>query len=102
MLAAAFLHDPELVFIDEPLVNLDPILQEEVKDHLRDYCEAGNTLFLSTHFVEVAAELCTSVGILHEGELLATRDPRTLESGESLLEYFISTVGARPEEVAEP
>ena len=102
MLAQAFVHEPDLVFIDEPLVNLDPILQEEVKDHLRDYCEAGNTLFLSTHFVEVAAELCTSVGILHEGELLATRDPRTLESGESLLEYFISTVGARPEEVAEP
>lgn len=102
MLAQAFLHEPDLVFIDEPLVNLDPILQEEVKDHLRAYCEAGNTLFLSTHFVEVADELCTSVGILRDGDLLATRDPRTLDEEESLLEYFISTVGAKPREVTQP
>jgi len=94
MLAQAFVHEPSLVFIDEPLVNLDPILQEEVKDHLRDYCGAGNTLFLSTHFVDVAEELCTDVAILREGELLASRDPRELADGETLLEYFISTVGA--------
>jgi ABC-2 type transport system ATP-binding protein len=102
MLAQAFVHEPSLVFIDEPLVNLDPILQEEVKDHLREYCEAGNTLFLSTHFVEVAEELCTDVAILREGELLATRDPRELDVEESLLEYFISTVGADPAEVTQP
>ncbi|MFB6188406.1 MAG: ABC transporter ATP-binding protein, partial [Halapricum sp.] len=101
-LAQAFVHEPELVFIDEPLVNLDPILQEEVKDHLREYCEEGNTLFLSTHFVEVAEELCTEVAILREGELLATRDPRELDDGESLLEYFISTVGADPAAVTQP
>jgi ABC-2 type transport system ATP-binding protein len=101
MLAQAFVHEPSLVFIDEPLVNLDPILQEEVKDHLREYCEAGNTLFLSTHFVDVAEELCTDVAILREGELLATRDPRELDAEESLLEYFISTVGADPSEVTQ-
>jgi ABC-2 type transport system ATP-binding protein len=99
MLAQAFVHEPELVFIDEPLVNLDPILQEEVKDHLQAYCDRGNTLFLSTHFVDVAAELCTAVGILNEGELLATRDPRELDDEETLLSYFIETVGAKPREV---
>ena len=99
MLAQAFVHEPSLVFIDEPLVNLDPILQEEVKDHLQEYCDAGNTLFLSTHFVDVAEELCTDVAILREGELLATRDPRELAGEETLLEYFISTVGADPAEV---
>jgi ABC-2 type transport system ATP-binding protein len=93
MLAQAFFHEPSLVFIDEPLVNLDPILQEEVKGHLREYCETGNTLFLSTHFVEVAEELCTEVAILQEGELIGTRDPREFDGTESLLEYFISTVG---------
>ena len=102
MLAQAFVHEPEVVFIDEPLVNLDPILQEEVKDHLEAYCAEGNTLFLSTHFVEVADELCTNVAILRNGELLATRDPRTLDGEESLLEYFISTVGASPQEVTQP
>ena len=100
MLAQAFFHEPSLVFIDEPLVNLDPILQEEVKDHLQAYCEHGNTLFLSTHFVDVAEELCTQVAVLREGRLLGTTDPRTLDGEEALLEYFLSTVeGDKPETV---
>jgi len=92
MLAAAFLHDPDLVFIDEPLVNLDPIMQEQVKSVLADYCERGNTLFLSTHYVDVAAELCTHVGIVEDGELVAECDPRGMSEDE-LLEYFIAEVG---------
>ncbi|MEF8839949.1 MAG: ABC transporter ATP-binding protein [Haloarculaceae archaeon] len=74
MLSQAFIHEPDLVFIDEPLVNLDPLMQEEVKGYLAGYCEAGNTLFLSTHFMEVAEELCTSVGIIADGSLRRVRD----------------------------
>ena len=88
MLAQAFVHEPDLVFIDEPLVNLDPIMQAEVKDHLRDYCDRGNTLFLSTHFLEVAEQLCTGVAILRDGRLVAERDPRELGPDERLLDYF--------------
>lgn len=96
MLAQVFIHEPELVFIDEPLVNLDPLMQATVKDRLRDYCEAGNTLFLSTHFMEVAEELCTRVGIITEGRLVTERDPRTSEEG--LLETFESEVTRRTTE----
>jgi ABC-2 type transport system ATP-binding protein len=92
MLAQVFVHEPDLVFIDEPLVNLDPIMQAEVKEHMVDYCDRGNTLFLSTHFLEVADELCTSVGIIREGELVAQRDPRELDEDDELLEYFRSEV----------
>lgn len=99
MLAQAFVHEPELVFIDEPLVNLDPLMQAEVKTHLREYCEAGNTLFLSTHFMEVAEQLCTRVGIVDEGALAAERDPTTLDAG--LLETFATEVGGR-KQVTEP
>ncbi|MFC6798358.1 MULTISPECIES: ABC transporter ATP-binding protein [unclassified Haladaptatus] len=94
MLAQAFVHDPQVVFIDEPLVNLDPIMQERVKRLFVDYCDVGNTLFLSTHFISVAEEICTNVGILSNGRLIAERDPRTLEDGEGLLEYFLSEVDA--------
>ena len=94
MLAQAFIHEPELVFIDEPLVNLDPIMQAEVKDHMREYCERGNTLFLSTHFLEVAEELCTSVGIVRDGTLVAERDPREMAPDEQLLNHFRSEVQA--------
>ena len=91
MLAQTFVHDPSLVFIDEPLVNLDPMMQEEVKRTLQSYCDAGNTLFLSTHFMAVAEELCTQVGIIADGELVAECDPRTLDEG-GLLELFVSEV----------
>jgi len=98
MLAQVFIHDPDLVFIDEPLVNLDPLMQAEVKTHLREYCAAGNTLFLSTHFMEVAEQLCTRVGIIADGRLRTERDPATLEAG--LLETFASEVGDDRLEVA--
>jgi len=101
MLAQVFIHEPDLAFIDEPLVNLDPLMQAEVKDQLVEYCEAGNTLFLSTHFVEVAEQLCTKIGIIADGELVAERDPRELEDG--LLATFEESVGATGQqmEVAE-
>ena len=97
MLSQVFIHEPDLVFIDEPLVNLDPLMQADLKNHLREYCEAGNTLFLSTHFMQVAEELCTSVGIIADGQLVAERDPRTLE--EDLLETFETEVETQPAEV---
>ncbi len=89
MIAAAFLHGPELVFIDEPLANLDPIVQERVKSFLVEYAEAGNTVFLSTHHIDVAEEVCTRVGILREGRLVDERRP---EGDGSLLDRFVAGV----------
>ncbi|WP_135662921.1 ABC transporter ATP-binding protein [Halorhabdus rudnickae] len=91
MLGATFVHDPDLVFIDEPLVNLDPILQERVKRELRAYCDAGNTLFLSTHFVDVAADLCDRVGVLDGGHLRGTQETDAFDD-DDLLAYFMETV----------
>ena len=91
MIAAAFLHDPDAVFIDEPLANLDPIVQERVKEALVDYAE-DNAVMLSTHHVEVAAEVCTTVGIVHGGELVAERDPSDLAPDRTLLDEFLEAV----------
>jgi ABC-2 type transport system ATP-binding protein len=93
MLAAAFVHEPDLVFIDEPLVNLDPLMQERLKGHFREYCERGNTVFLSTHFIEVAEDLCSSVAIVSDGRVVAERDPRELAQGRRLLDVFREEVG---------
>lgn len=90
MICQAFLHEPEFVFIDEPLVNLDPIMQERVKDFFSDYSDAGNTIFLSTHHIGVAEEICTRVGIISDGELVADQDPQDLTGAESLLDLFDS------------
>lgn len=90
MITAAFLHDPDAVFIDEPLANLDPIVQERVKRFLAEYA-TDNAVLISTHHVEVAQELCTTVGIVEGGRLAATYDPDTLEEG-ALLDAFVEHV----------
>jgi len=70
MVAQAFLHEPQLVFIDEPLINLDPIIQRILKDFLHDYVKKGNTVFFSTHVLEIAEEICTDIAIIDKGRLL--------------------------------
>ena len=92
MIAGAFIHEPAVVFIDEPLANLDPIVQERVKRFLREYREAGNTLLITTHDVDVAAELCSRVGIMYSGELVADVRPSALPSDETLLDVFLDRV----------
>jgi ABC-2 type transport system ATP-binding protein len=92
MITQAFLHEPEVVFIDEPLANLDPIVQEHVKEFLTSYRDDGNTIFISTHHIEVAEEMCSRVGIVSGGELIAERRPRELGAGESLLDTFLENV----------
>lgn len=94
MITQAFLHQPELVFIDEPLANLDPIVQEQVKGYLVDYRGEGNTVFLSTHHIEVAEEICTRVGVVNDGVLATERRPDELAEGESLLDSFLADVGS--------
>lgn len=94
MITAAFLAEPSLVFIDEPLANLDPMVQERVRRYLVSYVEEGNTVFLSTHHIEVAEAICTRVGIVSEGQLIDDRKPASLGPGESLLDLFVSSVGS--------
>ncbi|SFR90632.1 ABC-2 type transport system ATP-binding protein [Halomicrobium zhouii] len=97
MIAGAFFHEPAVVFIDEPLANLDPIVQERVKRFLREYREAGNTIIITTHDVDVAAELCSRVGVVHGGGLVADVRPAELSAEETLLDVFLDRVDATVE-----
>jgi len=72
MFAQAFIHQPALALIDEPLINFDPIMQHQVKDYLAEYTKKGNTIFLCTHILEVAEEICSDFVILHKGNILHT------------------------------
>jgi ABC-2 type transport system ATP-binding protein len=84
MIAQAFFHDPELVFIDEPLINLDPFIQEEAKDVFREARDRGGTVFLCTHVVSLAEELCDRVFFMEEGTVV-----EVVEDVENLREKFL-------------
>jgi ABC-2 type transport system ATP-binding protein len=66
-----FMHDPQVVFIDEPLVGLDPHSIRMIKDLLRAKARAGMTIFLTTHILAVAEEIADRIGILANGTLVA-------------------------------
>jgi ABC-2 type transport system ATP-binding protein len=71
VIAAALLHQPKVIIIDEPMVGLDPRSARLVKNVLKQRSRAGVTVFLSTHVLHIAEELADQVGILHRGKLVA-------------------------------
>jgi ABC-2 type transport system ATP-binding protein len=68
-LAQAILHDPKLVFLDEPMSGLDPMGRREVRDLIQQLRSEGKTVFFSTHILSDAEALCDRVGVIHQGEL---------------------------------
>jgi ABC-2 type transport system ATP-binding protein len=93
MFTQAFIHEPALALIDEPLINFDPVMQDLVKDYLAGYVKKGRTIFISTHILEVAEEICTGFAILHKGNLLHTGTIGELRGrDEHLPAFFLSRV----------
>jgi ABC-2 type transport system ATP-binding protein len=68
--AAALVHEPKVLVVDEPTVGLDPQSVRHLKDILRREAERGTTVFLSTHTLDVAQELATRIGIIRQGRLI--------------------------------
>ena len=77
-LAAALLHDPPVLILDEPTAGLDPTATKALHALAMTYANRGKTLFLSTHLLDAAARLCHRVAILHEGHLMALDSPASL------------------------
>jgi ABC-2 type transport system ATP-binding protein len=71
-LAGALIHDPKVVFLDEPTVGLDPKSARLMKDILRRLCDAGATVFVSTHILEIAERMCDRFAIVNRGRIVAT------------------------------
>jgi ABC-2 type transport system ATP-binding protein len=68
-IAQAIVHDPKLVFLDEPMSGLDPVGRREVRDLIQELNDGGKTIFFSTHILNDAETLCDRVAVLHKGEL---------------------------------
>ena len=70
VMTGAFVHDPKVLVVDEPMVGLDPRSSRLVKDLLKKKSREGMTIFLSTHTLDIAEELCDRIGIILRGQLL--------------------------------
>ncbi len=103
-LAAAILHRPQVLFLDEPFEGIDPISSRVIRDILHDLTQHGTTIFFSSHIMEVVERLCTRVGIINQGVLVAEgtlQELRERASGAdkdaTLEDIFLNVVGAQNE-----
>jgi len=108
-LAAALMHDPKVLVLDEPTVGLDPKSARLIKDILRQLAERGAAVMLSTHILEIAERMCDRIGIINKGQLIAVgtmEDLRKLGGAQggvaSLEDIFLElTGGTEYAEIAE-
>jgi ABC-2 type transport system ATP-binding protein len=92
VMSSALIHKPRVLIVDEPMVGLDPAGAKLVKRIFRGLCEAGVTVFMSTHTLEIAEEMCDRIGIIQEGRLIAVGNIRELR-------HMSGIVGKRLEEI---
>ena len=101
-LAAALIHRPQVLFLDEPFEGLDPVSSRIIRTILRDLTTSGTTIFFSSHIMEVVERLCTRVGIIQGGTLVAEGTLAELRAraggsgaeNRSLEDIFLQLVGA--------
>lgn len=105
-LAAALVHRPDVLFLDEPFEGVDAVSSRVIRDILHDLTQRGTTIFFSSHIMEVVERLCTRVGIINRGVLVAegTLDELRQRAGASgdhaaatLEDVFLQVVGAETE-----
>ena len=72
VLCAALIHQPKILIVDEPMVGIDPRGTRMLKDLFLSLAKKGTTLFLSTHSISIAEEICQRIGIIHKGKLIAS------------------------------
>jgi len=96
IIAAALLHDPRVMVIDEPMVGLDPEAVRMVRDILKGLARQNVTIFVSTHTLSLAEDLCDRIGVIHKGTLLAQGTVAELnlaaKTGEARLEEVFLTL----------
>jgi ABC-2 type transport system ATP-binding protein len=108
-LAAAIIHRPEVLFLDEPFEGIDPVSSRAIRDILHELTRRGTTIFFSSHIMEVVERLCTRVGIINRGVLVAEGTLQELrerargsgtdgsEKDATLEDIFLNVIGARNE-----
>ena len=71
VMSAAFIHQPKVIVVDEPMVGLDPKGARLIKKIFREMCDKGTTIFMSTHTLEIAEQMCDHIAIIQKGQIIA-------------------------------
>ena len=90
---SAWLHQPELILMDEPFVGLDPKASHILKEMMRDVCSRGGAIVFSTHVLEVAEKLCDKVAIIKGGKLVRSGTMEEVKGDDSLEDVFLELEG---------
>ncbi len=98
IISSAFVHRPEVIVVDEPMVGLDPKAAKTLKDLFREYTRRGHTIMMSTHTLEVAQTMCDRIGIIQKGQIRACGTMDELRANaergdEGLEEIFLRLTG---------
>jgi len=89
---SALIHDPKLYILDEPFVGLDPYAAHNLKEIMREKCQAGKIIFFSTHVLDTAEKLCNKIAIIKKGKLIVAGDMKKILKNNSLEETFLELV----------
>lgn len=100
-LAAALLHGPRVLFLDEPFEAIDPLSARTLRAVLERHLEAGGTVVFSSHVMELVERLCDRVAIIHDARLVAAGPLDDIRGGGSLEDAFVELVGGDRSESAE-
>lgn len=98
LISAAFLHNPEVLFLDEPLTGLDANAASIIKELLKKMAAQGKTIMFCSHILEVVERICTRIAVIHEGQLIAEGTPEeiTRKTSQATLEQaFNKLTGSR-------
>lgn len=104
MIVRALMHEPDIIFLDEPTVGLDPQARLGLWDILLDMHKRGRTIVMTTHYMDEADRLCDRLAIIDQGKLLALDTPRALKAkapGGTLIELVLDGDSAPTAEIAE-
>ncbi|GDX79970.1 ABC transporter [Deltaproteobacteria bacterium] len=93
VLSGALLHEPKLLIVDEPMVGLDPRGTKQIKETFRSFAAEGRTVFLSTHTLAVAAEVCDRLAIIHKGKIARMGTINEVCGDEALEDVFLRITG---------
>lgn len=97
-LAAALLHNPSVLFLDEPFEGVDPVSAQTLTEVLRRYTASGSTVIFSSHVMDLVERLCDWVSVMDRGQIVAQGPLAEVRAGRSLNQAFLDLVGRSPDQ----